>query len=274
VPPDTHRYAGYLLLADPEALARYERRLPGLQEPPVVALARAVAASPGWPDGSDAVLMAHTGPQPRLIALGRFDRAGEDWLRCQAHALHHACGHLRYVGYPQVERDCERLADMLREELGKDLTQAKFLAIPRGGFVVLSLLATLLDLDPEQMAPSCPPCPENRPLVVVDDCALSGVRFSQFLRGQDSSRIVFAPLCSPPELRSAIESREPRVERVLSAADVGAAEALAFPWNEPDRAVWNPAAERWETAWRIVPPELCLKNRVARPIPVQVHPIS
>jgi hypothetical protein len=34
-------------------------------------------------------------------------------------------------------------------------------------------------------------------------------------------------------------------------------------------------SERWELAWRIVPPELCLKNRPApgtTPIPIQVQP--
>ena len=225
--------------------------------------------------------MAHPGPSPKLLALGRFDAAGEAWLRCQSQALPQACANLRYVGYPQVERDCERLAAGLREHLGDELAQAQLTAIPHGGFVVLGLLAALL----KQMIP---PCREKSPLVVVDDCALSGVRFGQLLRGCESSRIVFAPLYSPPGLRAEIRAREPRVEMILSAADIlgariaqgpaegywsGDTEALAFPWNEPDRSVWNPAAERWEAAWRIVPPELCLKNRPrpgTEPIPVQI----
>ena len=122
--------------------------------------------------------------------------------------------------------------------------------------------AALLHLDREQTAPLHP---ENRPLIVVDDCALSGVRLSQFLRGCGSSRVLFAPLYSHPELRTAIRRLEPRIEDVLSAADIlgerieadlaegywrGDTEPLAFPWNEPDRSIWNPAAERWEAAWR------------------------
>lgn len=277
--------SGYLLLSSPEALAAYQRRLPPVPEPPVAALARAVAASPGWPEGCGAVLMAHPGPPSKLVVLGRFDEAGEAWLRCQSRALHGACSRLRYVGYPQAERDCEALADRVRKHLGPELTRAKLAAIPRGGYVVLGLLAALLHLDREQ---TVPPYPEDRPLVVVDDCALSGARFSQVLHGCGGSRVVFAPLYSPPDLRTAIQAREPRVEAVLSAADVlgerieagpaegywyGNTEVLAFPWSEPDRSVWNPAAERWETAWRIVPPELCLKNRPrpgTEPIPVQV----
>lgn len=286
------RYAGYLLLSDPEAFSQYQQRLPSsLEEPPVSVLARAIATSPGWPDGCGAVLVARTASNPTLTVLGRFDAAGEAWLRCQSRALLHACAHLRYVDDSQVRQDCVRLADRLREQLGDGLSRAKLAAIPRGGLVVLGLLAAILGVDREQLEP---PFPEERPLIVVDDCALSGTRFSQFLRGRGSSRVVFAPLYSHPELRAAIEAREPRVESVLSAADIqgerldrggarpdgegywaGTTEALAFPWNEPERSVWNPAAERWEAAWHIVPPELCLKNRPrpgSEPIPIQVHP--
>lgn len=275
----------YLLFSVPDALSKYQRCLPPLPEPPIVLLARAIASSPGWPEGCGAVLMAHPGPAPKLLVLGQFDEAGEAWLHCQSRALQSACSRLRYVGYPQAERDCATLAARLREQLGPDLTRAKVAAIPRGGYVVLGLLAALLHLDREQ---TMPPYPEDRPLIVVDDCALSGVRFSELLRGCGSSRIVFAPLYSHPELRMAIQAREARVEAVVSAADIlgerieagpgegywyGSTEALAFPWNEPDRSVWNPAAERWEMAWRIVPPELCLKNRPrpgTEPLPVQV----
>lgn len=229
------------------------------------------------------MLIAHPGPSPKLVALGRFDSAGEAWLRCQSRALPQACARLRYVGYPQVERACEQLAARLRDHLGQEVHRADFLAIPRGGFIILGLLASL-------MPPSVPGDAGERPLVLVDDCALSGVRFKQTLRHHRGSRIIFAPLYSHPELRAAICEREPGVEAVLSAGDLdgrrieagpeegywsGNTEVLAFPWNEPERSVWNPAAERWEAAWRIVPPELCLKNRPRpgfEPIPVQVHP--
>jgi hypothetical protein len=39
--------------------------------------------------------------------------------------------------------------------------------------------------------------------------------------------------------------------------------------------IWNGASGRYEIAWRIVPPEICLKNRPApgsSPIPIQVLP--
>jgi hypothetical protein len=50
---------------------------------------------------------------------------------------------------------------------------------------------------------------------------------------------------------------------------------LCFPWNEPDVTTWNPVSKKMERGWRLVPPELCLKNRPAQgtePVPVQVQP--
>ncbi|MFH1178012.1 MAG: PqqD family protein, partial [Acidobacteriota bacterium] len=43
----------------------------------------------------------------------------------------------------------------------------------------------------------------------------------------------------------------------------GRVELVCFPWNEPDRPVWNPLAAKVEAGWKVIPPELCLKNRAA-----------
>ena len=128
------------------------------------------------------------------------------------------------------------------------------------------------------------------PLVVVDDCALSGARFRQFIDKSENQRVIFAPLYSHPDLRTAIESRESRVLTCVSAQDlkdygpeelkdeypawqerwhhrlegsrywVGQVDHVCFAWNEPDRVIWNPVTQQVETGWRVVPPELCLKN--------------
>ena len=57
------------------------------------------------------------------------------------------------------------------------------------------------------------------------------------------------------------------------ARTLGLGGAFVASADEPLGVIWNPAAERWEAAWRIVPPELCLKNRPrpgTEPIPVQI----
>jgi hypothetical protein len=180
-----------------------------------------------------------------------------------------------------------------------ELSRASFAAIPRGGSVILRQIASYLILRPEQLSASGD---LDRLLVVIDDCAISGLRFKQFLDACPSQRIVFAHLFSHPALRAAIEAREPRVLTCVSAEDlrevpqtvtpeheqrrreriergevywIGSTEALCFPWNEPDRSFWNPVTGRQERAWKIVPPEFCSKNHPApgiTPIPIQIQP--
>jgi hypothetical protein len=103
----------------------------------------------------------------------------------------------------------------------------------------------------------------------------------------------------------AIEEQEPRVAACVSAHDLpeyvstrsdgasslvetgwspefggrrywmGCTDYLCFAWSEPDWVFWNPVTERLEDGWRIVPPELCLKNRPpegAVPMAAQVQP--
>jgi hypothetical protein len=271
------------------SLSRYGQALSQSPAASWDALAHAVAASPEWPTGS--LLVLRFGAHPLLAAAGYFDNRDLMWLQGQIHTLQSACQHLRYVSYRRAEEDCAQLAIELWAALGPArLSAARFTAIPRGGLVVLGLLAVLLGLDRDQIGPPFPP---DRPLVVVDDCAVSGARSFHFLRETDHPEIIFAHLYSHPELRTAITSRETRVAACFSARDLdgqpsettahilderywsGEVEALCFPWNEPDRTFWNPVAKRWDLAWRIVPPELCLKNRPApgkQPIPIQVQP--
>jgi hypothetical protein len=159
--------------------------------------------------------------------------------------------------------------------------------MPRGGFIVLGMLAYVLDLRPAQLAPSPP---SDVPLVVTDDCAISGVRFSDMLDRCENRQVIFSHLYSHPDLRIAIERREPRVLACVSAQDltdyapayygdqyeawrerwrqrpnpgywVGQPDHVCFAWNEPDTVFWNPVAQQAESAWRLLPPELCLKNR-------------
>ena len=52
---------------------------------------------------------------------------------------------------------------------------------------------------------------------------------------------------------------------------VGLARHLCFPWKETNRLLWNPVTERVEIAWHVVPPELCLENRIRPAVQIQVH---
>jgi hypothetical protein len=189
------------------------------------------------------------------------------------------------------------------ERFGREeLRGFRFTAIPRGGFIVLGMLSYILGLRRSQLEQ---PYPSDAPLVVVDDCALSGVRFGQFLGRFENPRVVFAHLYSAPELREAIEGREAGRVACLAARNlrdrapenlgeeypawrerwvdrmgrrgywVGQPEQVCFAWNEPDIGFWNQVTEKEEGGWCFVPPGLCLKNRPApdaNPVPVQAQP--
>jgi Coenzyme PQQ synthesis protein D (PqqD) len=270
----------------------------------LLGLARALSTNPAWREMPGATLVVRPEPRPALGVVGCFDAAAEERLARLGPQLADALAHLRYVSYSRAEEDCELLATRLVERFGREkLRRFCFVAIPRGGFIVLGMLAYALGLEHTQLEPPYPP---GAPLVVVDDCALSGYRFGRFVSRWESREVVFAHLYSHPDLRSAIEAREPRVMGCIAAHDLhdrapalhgeryaawrerqqakygddagywgGLPDHLCFPWNEADVTFWNPVTERFERGWCIVPPEFCLKNRPGpgmEPIPVQVQP--
>lgn len=204
---------------------------------------------------------------------------------------------LRYVGYRRAERDCECLAAKLLQALGRaEIEAAGFAAVPRGGLVVLGMLSYYLDLSPDQLwrEPG-----SAEPLVVVDDCALTGSRLRRALDRFGSARLVFATLYSPAPLRAEIERREARVDRCVSAHDledrsaetrstgdeprawrdrwrsrlgagrywIGNPEPVCFAWSEPSHLFWNPDTGEVEDGWRLAPPHRCLKNRARLGLP-------
>lgn len=204
---------------------------------------------------------------------------------------------LRFVDDARAAADAARLAARLDAALpAAQRHAASFHPIPRGGYVVLGLLAYHLDLPRERLRAADERDHEtDAPLVLVDDCALSGLRLRQELERLPEGRpVVVAHLYSAPELRQAVLEAEPRVVACVAAGDLadrsreifpdpeehrawrerwaerlqgerrywlGLPELIAFPWNEPDRPFWNAATGRMEDGWRFVPPHLCTKNR-------------
>jgi len=202
-----------------------------------------------------------------------------------------------YVSYQQAERDCQRLGAVLREHYSaRELATFTFAGIPRGGLIVLGLLAYYLDLDRAQIQPMTAEI--SGPLCLVDDCALTGYRFGQMVRDSQSRRIVFAHLYSSPHLRRAILEQESRVEQCLAARDLGEGlplagdpgheadvtmeqhlgpdrywtgpvQPVAFAWSEPDLQVLAAQTRQVEGRWRLVAPDQCLKNRVRLGLPLR-----
>jgi hypothetical protein len=208
-------------------------------------------------------------------------------IAMQARTCESTLGRLRYVGYRQAEEAVAELADRLRSRLGaREVRSLSYVAIPRGGLIVLGMLASMLDVPRAQVAAQAV---SNGPLVIVDDCAQSGARFGSFLASRPEPQVLFAHLFSHPDLRAAIEAREARVVACVAARDlrdyapetltdgfveaygrwvarlgpqrywVGDCERLCFPWNEPEHLLRDLTAADLETAWKLVPPSHCFK---------------
>jgi hypothetical protein len=254
----------------------------------LLALGRALLAglSSGGPASFQVRVRAT--PTPVLGLFGEFDSDQVAMLRVQGEALRHACRTLRYVGQAQAQLDCARLGQRLVAQFGRrELAALQFAVVPRGGLFVLATLAYVLGLDRRQCEPDDH---SDAPLVVVDDCCLTGARCAEAIERWPGRRLIFAHLYSHPELRAAVAA-EPAVEACVAAHDLtdlgpellgeryeawrqqwrqqlegrrfwlGVPEALAFHWSEPDRSVHLSAARPMERAWKVVPPELCLETR-------------
>jgi len=268
----------------------YPEGTPEDRERVLMSLAEGLASSPAWNALPDSVLVVRPGLPPELGIIGFFDNEAEGRIEALATELKYVLPHLRYVGYEQAERDAELLAERLVERFGEaTLHDYQFCAIPRGGLIVLGMVAYALGLRPDQLSMTSI---ESVPRVVIDDCALSGTRFYHYLRQNEGAEVIFAHLYSHPDLRKAIESSEPRVLACVSARDLcdhapalhqedysawkarwagvsgrdfywsGQPDHLCFPWSEPDIAVINPVTEKVELGWRLAAPALCLKNRI------------
>lgn len=207
----------------------------------------------------------------------------------------------RWISYSDAEMLCERLAAQLLERYGRaELRAFGVHPIPRGGLIVCGLLAYLLDLQPDRFQPD-----SARPLLVVDDCAISGVRFHQTLRATSPAPVLFTPLLSHPGLRAAIVAAEPRVLAVHSADDLrdataemvpepsareiwertwaargppgaywlGQPELVGFAWSEPDQLLWNAGIGQVESGWTLISPDRCLKTRARLTAPLGGAPL-
>lgn len=304
--PRTPRVFG--LTIDPDELLLRDRYRFGPEldaDQRLLALARALASSPAWADVEDGIMVVRTQPPMGIALIGRFDAAEAarvEWLPGQ---LATELPRFRYVPWPRVEEDCAVLGERLTERFGSaEVREMTYEAVPRGGFVVLGVLSYVLGLRHERLTD---PPRDGGPVVVVDDVALTGLRFGEVLSRHAGESVIFAHLYSHPDLRAAVRERETGVVDVISARDltdfapqimgdgyeawrerwmrradgacywIGRPEHLCFPWAEPDFTLWNPVAGREELGWRVVPPSAVLKSRftgVEGDARVQVQPRS
>ncbi len=254
-------------------------------------LGTSITQNPLWSSLGRAVLVARSGSSPLLGAFGTFSASDRRRFAELAYQLEHALATCRYIDYAAAEDAVELLASKLVDRFPRsEIERFRFTAIPRGGLIVLAMLAYALRLSPDQIV-GPGGADKNGTLVVVDDCALSGLRFRRFLRSERCSRVVFCPLFANADLCRAVEQREARVVDCITAEElpdrapqihgadypawhrhwtdamqsdgywVGQPDYLAFAWGEPQAKSWNPDREEVEAGWCLLPAGLALKRR-------------
>ncbi len=293
-------YQCYALPLEADAITHYGSQLGLTSEEAVAALAQALALHPMWKALPHGMLVARTQPTPCLGVIGIIPPKTLGEIQLQQASLNPACRRLRYVSYADATAACETLTEQLIDTFGfQTLRNFRFCGIPRGGLIILGMLAYTLGLSHGQISP---PYPLDIPLVLIDDCALSGSRFARTRSQYPQHELIFAPLYSHPDLRRNLTEAEPQVLYCISGADLqdhglsimganydawqaqnlprlkgqrywlGLPDYLCFPWNEPDHLLWNPVAEALEQSWHIIPPAYCLKNRPSTSFIVQSQP--
>lgn len=270
----------------------------GLDGPAAAAtsLGRALAADPTLAAAGCELLLVDLASPPHLVLVGRFDVAAFASLRAQRRRLENVVHRLRWIGVDKTVQLVDQLARRLEERFGDELVRFRFTAIPRGGLLVLGLLAYRLGLPRDRVEGQ-----GEGPTVLVDDCSLTGERLTAFLAATVNRPVVFAHLLSHPSLRREIELREDWGVTCLAADDLaeltpldpaeradwlrrltaedesprywaGRVEHVCFPWCEPTALIWNSVAGCVERAWRLVPPErfLAPPTDLAR-LPIEIR---
>lgn len=258
-----------------EELRQWDRnRLGGTAAGPID-FARALASSPlEWlPPLARIVLRA--GSSPIIGLAGSYDEKVAARFTFAVQEVADAVGRTRFITHDEVGHLAKTLGEEIRKAADMYSRPFEMIAVPRGGFFVQGHLSYLL---PDLVFGFQQP---GRPLLLVDDAAYSGRRLTQWIERFTDREILIATLLSPLEVREAILERYGARVRWLNAEDIrtfgelsphadetdrppwrGLTEHCCFPWTEPDRGLRLHGTGEIFTAFRIIPPARCLKNRV------------
>jgi hypothetical protein len=247
-------------------------RLGGLATEPIH-FVKAIGSSPlEWLRESSRLVL-RPDPSPCCGILGTVDRGSAELFELAVKEMSEAVSRTQYVGYSRSIRLAKRLAARIEDRLGTEVDRASAVAVPRGGFFVLGYLSHFIPLSVTS--------DHTGPTLLVDDVSLSGRRMSEWIDRLPDREVVVATLFSSTQVRESVaRSYGDRVSWV-SAEDVktygntephpdetnpppwrGVTEHICFPWTEPDRGIRLHGTSEFFTGFRLIPPELCLKNQV------------
>lgn len=224
-----------------------------------------------------------------VYAFGEFAPVDMERFRHLAMQVSRVDRAARYIDYNEAERLTEILAHQLVERYGrKELLKFEYRPIPRGGVIVMGMLSYALGLPAGDVLSR--ESGSKRPVVFVDDCVLSGMRFKQQLKDLDNCKVILASLFAPEDLCGSSTAKKPSFDCVSAVrlkdlgpelygafydswrkqwADrlgdsvlwAGQPEYLCFAWNEPESSFLNSVTGEVEMGFRLAPPERCLHHR-------------
>ena len=199
-------------------------------------------------------------------------------INSQLQSLDTSLQQIQYLDSTQCLDLTKSLAKIIKQTVPENiLKNSQVVAIPRGGLFIQAMLSYFLPLEHHQLQYT-----ENdvdtSPLIIVDDCAISGLRLAQQLKKFPNREIYFFTIASPRELRDSVNSKESRILDFKSVLDVksystldlnhasqcywrGQCDTIIFPWSETQRSYRFNGQLSNVPLWKVAPNKLCLSAR-------------
>jgi hypothetical protein len=250
--------------------------------------AESILSDPRFSDEVGLLFVVRDATRPSLVCFGDFNAAIEERLDHLSEQLALIQEGARHIGYDEAEQLVETLGDLLVARYGRtELRKFAYRPIPRGGLIVLGMLSYVLDLRPDNMdSTGTDPAV---PVVVVDDCVISGMRLRRTLQ-QITGPAIVASLLAPTGLVEEVLA-EKKVDSFIRVAElydlapglhgsdyeqwreewrtrrgdsvfwIGRPEHISFAWTEPESTFLNRATGELEPGFHLAAASRCLRHR-------------
>lgn len=220
-----------------------------------------------------------------LVAVHKADTRELDDLQRRLGSLDHYCKKIINITYSQVETATDLLATKLIDRFGrKELKSFSFFPVPRGGLICLGFLSYCLNLTYKNIVHLIEADHKNsKPIVLVDDCSMSGHRLLEFAQRFKGKNTIGAVLYAPKELQDGFKNNSIKSidcfvgEYLQPSNDVDMlpikGEVLAskmslkdrvlagdfrlpcFPWGEADQTIIDAKMQKPISGWALTRPK-------------------
>ena len=242
-------------------------------------LSHTISTSTNWESLGDCALVFRDHDAGGCLAVCMQDDLKHTVeIQTQLNFLQKSIQQIQYLDIAKCESLAHSLAQKINLSLDPEtLQKSRVVSIPRGGLFVSAMLSYILPIKHHQLQPfsDC-----DSPIILIDDCSISGFRLAQQLCGLKNKQIYFYTLVSPAQLRQAALAVQPRLRVFESAMDLnvynndssgrmdarsnrywqGQCDAICFPWGETQRFYPSDSENKQTTLWPVSPLQKNLKS--------------